>query len=218
MSKTTFVLLFFLVTGIGILLYLIYGPVSHSFISSLSAPIRSAISPVNTSLSFSAVEENVQPGKTVTIAVMIHHPDTHPNLIQLEISYDPTVLTVDSLMPGTFFTDPTVALQNIDPSTGRISYALHCPGFDGAKSGNDCVSGNSGTVAVITFISNRYAYKNATTLSFLPKTVVRSSNGRDILQTSNNLTLTINNSFYPVASSSSTASPEGNFNRINPVH
>jgi hypothetical protein len=218
MSKTTIFLLFLLFIALGILLYIVYGAKNKSFITSIAAPIRSVVNPINTKLYFSTNEQIIQPGQTVTVAVLVHSTNPHPSIVQLEISYDPNMLIVDSVMPGTFFTNPDVALQNIDPITGRISYALHCPSSNTSNTTNDCVNGDSSTVAVLTFTANRYAFKNTTMLSFLPKTLVRTSNGRDVLQSTSGLTLTIGKSLYPVASSSAIVIPGANYIHVTPVH
>jgi len=216
MSKITFALLLFLCIFLGILVYTAYGPKNNAIINSLSAPIRSFVAPVSTtSLSFTTNVHSILPGQTVNLAVIIHNSDPHPALAQLEISYNPTLLTVDSLTPGPFFTNPTIALQNIDPTTGRISYALRCPNLDSSvNAANDCVDITSSTVAIITVTTNPYAFKGTTTLSFLPKTVIRTSDGRDILHSTTGLDLTIGNSVYPVSSESAIASPGANFIRI----
>ena len=217
MSKTTIVLFIFLFIFIGILLYIVYGNKNESFISSIAAPIRNVVTPVNTSLSFSTNTQFIQPGQTVTLAVIIHSPNPHPALVQLEISYDPTIFTVDSLMPGPFFTNPTAALEKIDPVAGRISYALRCPDSNRPNTPIDCANTTSSTIAVITLSTNPFAYKHTTTLSFLPKTVVRTGNGRDLLQETSSLTVPIGKSLYPVASTSAISSPGSNYLRVTPI-
>src|SRR6185437_13312610 len=182
MSKTTIFLLILFFTAIGTLFFFMYINKNEPFITSISEPIRSVVSPMHTSLSIAANTQNVQPGQTITFAVLIHNPNPHPGLVQLEISYDPTMMTVDSLIPGTFFNSPAIALQNIDPVTGRISYALRCSSTDTSGKTSDCVNSNSSTVAVITMTISQYAYNHTPTLSFLPKTVVRTNSGRDLLQ------------------------------------
>jgi hypothetical protein len=218
MSKTTILLLLFLFSTIGILLYIVYAPANTSFISSVSTPIRNIIAPSNTSLSFSTNAQVIKPGQTVTFAVLIHNSSPHPGLVQLEISYDPNELTVDSIMPGSFFTNPTVALQNIDPTTGRISYALRCSDTNGSNTAVDCVNIASTTVAVITFTTNSYAFNRTTTLSFLPKTLVRTNEGRDILRNTIGMDVSIGNALYPISSASAIASPGANIIRVTPTH
>jgi len=172
------------------------------------------MAPANTTLSFASNEQSVIPGQTVNLAVTIHNPSPPPALVQLEIGYDPMMLTVESVTPGSFFTNPTVALQRIDFSTGRISYALRCPDQTQTNEETGCVNTDSPTVAVITVRTNPYILKPTTTLSFLPKTVVRTSSGRDILQKIVPLNLTFGKSLYTIATGSALASPAANYFRV----
>jgi len=215
MSKTTTTLFVILLIFIGVLLFILFGMKQNPIIKSLTRPLTTKATYPETILSLSTSTQTARPGQTVTTAVLIHNTDPEPDLVQLEIAYDPLALTIDSVTPGTFFRNPAVALQNIDPVAGRISYALHCPVVDSTKT--SCVNKASQTVTTITFTLNSYTIKDATALSFLPKTVVRTQGGRDILQKTNSLQLAISRTLYPISSSSAIASPAGN-NRILPYH
>jgi hypothetical protein len=219
MSKTTFALLVVLLIFIGLLLYVLYGVKPTSIITTFSKPIGiEPTNPATATLSFATSEQNIRRGQTVTVAVLIHNPNPHPSVIQLEIGYDPNEVTIDSLMPGTFFTNPTVALNTIDPTTGRISYALHCPIDPLTNKSAECVSANSSTIAVITLSVNPYATSNTTTLSFFPKTVIRTSNGKDILQNTTALQLQLNSQLAPISSGSAVVQPQSNFIQATPAH
>ncbi len=76
--------------------------------------------------------------------VLISSGSNKTTAIQLEISYDPKVLTNVAIQPGTFFTTPAVLLKKIDTVSGRISYAL-------GISPSQKPTGGNGTVATITF-------------------------------------------------------------------
>lgn len=218
MSKTTLALLVILLIFIGLLLFVLYRVKPASIITTFSKPVGLALTnPTTASLSFSTSGKYIQRGQTVTIAVLIHNPNPHPNVVQLEIEYDTTEVTIDSLMPGTFFINPTVALNTIDSTTGRISYALHCPINPLTNNSADCANANSSTVAVITLSVNPYATSNTTTLSFLPKTVIRTNIGKDILQKTTALQLLLNSQLSPISSSSAIASPGATYLRITPT-
>lgn len=218
MSKTTLALFVILLIVVGILLYVAYGLKPTSIITTFSKPASVApTNPATSSLSFSTANQFIQRGQTVTVTVLIHNPNPHPNVVQLEIGYDPTEVTIDTLAPGTFFTNPTTALENIDPATGRISYALHCPVDPSTNNSTDCVNIASSTVAVIILSINPYATKNTTNFSFLPKTVIRTSNGKDILQNTTPLQMTLNQLLTPV-SSGSAVHPQLNLIRITSTH
>jgi hypothetical protein len=205
MSKTTMFLLIILIAVIGLLLFVEYGKQQNPIITSITKPILSRLTPADSSLTFSTNEQSIRPGQTVTVAVLIHNPNPHPAVTQLELAYDPNAVTIDTITPGTFFTKPMVALQTIDPVAGRISYALRCSNAQNPNA--DCVNASSSTIATITMNMNSYTTQASTTLSFLPKTVIRTDTGRDLLKKTTDLNLTIIKLLFPVASSSTVASP-----------
>lgn len=217
MSKTTITLIIIFTLFIGVLLFIENKTNRSQLIRSLTPSIISNHKPTETALSLSTNTMTVQRGQTLTIAVLITNADPAIELTQLELSYDPLVVTFDSITPGTFFTNPTIALDHEDPLTGRISYALRCPASQ--TSGNTaCTNHSASTVAVITFTINSYTMSNNTLLSFLPKTVVRIHNGTDILQRTNPLQLTIGHTFAPVSTSTAIGSPAANMIRTLPMH
>ncbi len=83
--------------------------------------------------------------------------------VQLEIQYDPLVLTNVKVVPGSFLTNPQVLLNQIDDKAGRISYAF------GVGIKDQGVSG-MGIVANLTFSTSKTREKTA--ILFLPKTLV----------------------------------------------
>jgi hypothetical protein len=202
MSKTTGFLIAVFLIVIGILLFVIYGMKQNSRMVSFTKPAKEQTPSADTSVSLATTSQSLLPGQTVTIAVLIHNPMSHTTITQLEIAYDPNALTIDSIMPGSFFIDPTIALQNVDFSTGRISYALHCPMGSNSNQMVDCANNDSPTIAVITANVNPYNLKQTTQLSFLPKTLIRTNTGRDILQSTTGLDLTIGKSQFSISSAS----------------
>jgi len=79
--------------------------------------------------------------------------------VQIELIYDPKVLTNVDIKPGSFFPNPTILSKKIDAVKGRISYVL------GIGLGQSSVNGN-GTVAILSFTT---VPKNGiTTIAFLP--------------------------------------------------
>ena len=202
MSKTTVTLTVVLCIFIGALIYIIFNLKPTTLIQTITQLAAVTPKTKDTTLSFSTTEQSFRPGQTFTVAVLLHNPDVHLSLTQLELAYDPTVLTVDSLTPGPFFVNPLIDLQKIDFSTGRISYALHCSSSQPTAKPADCTDLTSPTVAVVTFSISPYATKSETRLSFLPKTVIQTSLGKDILQETTNLQIPITKPLYPFASSS----------------
>lgn len=84
--------------------------------------------------------------------------------VQLELQYDPKVLTNVVVTPGSFFTKPVVLLNQVDSKTGRISYA-----FGIGPAGRGVVG--KGIAANLTF-SAKAKPEEKTAIIFLPKTLV----------------------------------------------
>lgn len=84
--------------------------------------------------------------------------------VQLELQYDPKILTNVAVVPGSFFPNPETLLNQIDIKTGRISYAF------GAGLKDQGVTGK-GIVAHLTF-SVKAGTEEKTAILFLPKTLV----------------------------------------------
>lgn len=84
--------------------------------------------------------------------------------VQLELIYDPKVLSNVSVVPGSFFKNPIALLNQIDTKTGRISYALGISPTDEAVMGK-------GVTAILTF-DVKAGTEAKTVILFLPKTLV----------------------------------------------
>lgn len=84
--------------------------------------------------------------------------------VQLELFYDPQIITNVSIAQGPFFSNPVVLLNSIDSDNGRISYALGINPQDSGKKGEDIA-------ATVTFKA-KVASPTATSITFLPKTLV----------------------------------------------
>lgn len=85
--------------------------------------------------------------------------------VQLELQYDPAVLTNVAVVPGSFFANPQVLLNQIDAKTGRISYAFGVGLTDQGVTGK-------GIVANLTFSARAAVIPTKTAIIFLPKTLV----------------------------------------------
>jgi len=218
MSKTTITLLIILLIFLGVLLFIVFGTKQSAILTSLTQTSPTPTTTSDTTLSFSTNTQIVQPGQTVTVAVLIHNPHPHPSVVQLEIAYDPAAVTIENVIPGSFFTHPSIPLKNIDPIGGRISYALRCPLIPSTNKETDCINPNSSTVATITLQVNPYAIASTTSLTLFPKTVIRTASGKDIKKKTSGLVFTINKPLYPYASSSGIASPGANYLHVTPAH
>ncbi len=101
--------------------------------------------------------------QTGSINVVLDTAVENATAVQLEISYDPAVLSNVDITPGTFFTNPTVLLKKVDQTQGKISYAISAALTDKGKQGK-------GTVATITFAAQGQTGKTSP-VAFLPKTL-----------------------------------------------
>lgn len=118
-----------------------------------------------TTLTMTPATVTVGPNGTGTIDVTIATEVNDVSAVQLELEYEPTVITNVVVKPGTFFDNPLNLLNTNDQKTGRISYALGVTDKQAAHKG-------TGTVATITFRKVPTTTAQTTELKFLPKTIV----------------------------------------------
>lgn len=166
MSKKTYFLVLILVV---IATYLAYSaafrPASQK--TPTSPPTQVTIPVYQATLAFSPSPLIISPTliqSPGSLDVVIDTGSKKATAVQLELSYDPKVLTNIELSPGTFFDNPIELIKTIDADNGRISYAV-------AISPNGTEKQGKGTVATIKFVANTQVAK-ATQISFLPKTLV----------------------------------------------
>ncbi|GEM_PF-1175762 len=89
--------------------------------------------------------------------------------IQLELAYDPGIITNVTVTPSEnnlFGQNPAVLINNVDPELGRISFVIALGGLDDEE-----VNGN-GNIANITF-NTLFSESQTTEITILPKTTVR---------------------------------------------
>jgi hypothetical protein len=158
MPKKTLVL-------IVLLVIVTVGLLAIALIPNIKAPLpakptTSVPAYLQTELSFSTPVNTLN---TYSTDVLISSGSNKTTAVQLEISYDPKVLTNVNIVPGSFFTTPVVLLKKIDTVNGRISYAL------GISPSQKPTSGN-GTVATITFSPVATTTATQTPINFEPKT------------------------------------------------
>lgn len=204
MSKTTIALAIILIIFIGILLFFLNNPQKNELVHSLTTQPITQTPPADTTLSLSTSTPTISAGQTVTIAVLIHSVTSNPDVIQFDLSYNPQIVTVNTITPGNFFKHPTVALETIDPVEGRITYALRCP-----SNTAHCNNNSSSTVALISLTISPYAAVNTTSFTFFPKTVIRSYTGKDLLKKTQGLQLEIAKPLNALSASSSAVSSPG---------
>lgn len=120
----------------------------------------------DTTLSFSPNSLFLTQGTTGSLDILIDTGNNKVTNVQLEIGYDPLLLSIISIQPGDFFPSPNVLFENNIIRTGRLSYAL------GVATDEEAVMGK-GKVATLTFQKNPNAFaQSQTTIAFFPKTLI----------------------------------------------
>lgn len=187
MSKKLFLLLilFFFLVG-GLIITLNYAKhIKKSTTPQTQAQINPTINLSTTSSSLSLLPQQllVAPGNSTSLTVYFNHSGASPSLVQFELAYDPSLLTNVNVIPGDFFEHSRVLLQTIDEHTGRISYAIESSDQNSKKT--------EGSVAIVTFTPQYGVLYNRTSLTFLPKTFVRTTGETNTLKTVNGATVII---------------------------
>jgi hypothetical protein len=103
---------------------------------------------------------------------------------QLELKYDPAIISVTALRAGEFFPDPITPITNPIERAGRVEFAVTIPEIDRPVTGK-------GSLALLSIKRVPTATGSAeTTIEFLPKTSLR---GQDtttsLLKTTESLTI-----------------------------
>ena len=167
MSKRTLFLIFalFIITFV-LLMMAIYQPQTPK-IAQRTVPTPTKEPMAQTILSFgnpSIATSSSTSTLNYSLPINISTGRNKVTVVQLEMQYDPLLLMDVQVIPGSFFTNPNVFLNQIDTKFGRISYAF------GIKPIDQGVTGKS-TVANLTFsVKAKTAEKTA--VIFLPKTSV----------------------------------------------
>jgi len=193
MSKRTLFLIFalFLITVV-LLVMALYQPQASK--TQVPLPIKEPVA--QTSLMFGTpVIATSSSTTTLKYSLPIVITTGSNKVTAVELQYDPLVLTNVAVTPGPFFPKPIALWNQIDPKTGRISYAF---GIGPADQG---VSGTN-TVATLTF-SVKAGTSEKTAIIFLPKTQVQAQGvSQSVLKQTNvgQFTFGINNSTPSAAS------------------
>lgn len=186
MNKQTFALLSFLVLVTAVLVFLAVSQPSEKTqvtpqpTTVVAQPTPSLIQTV-LSLSPGAVEVSSAAG---SVDVIIDSANNNVTGVQLELSYDPAVLTNVALSPASFFETPSVLINRVDAKNGKISYAIVIPPTGTAKKG-------AGNVAKINFDVKKGA-TGSTQIQFLPKSIVTAEGlGYSVLKSTSDATVVI---------------------------
>lgn len=114
-----------------------------------------------TSLSFSDEQKYASGSSLLKTDILIDSKENKITGAQIELTYDPRVLTKVDILPGDFLKDSVEVLKKVDIKTGRISYVL------GSKLNRN--SQGTGAIATITYLRLN---NKLTTIDFLPQTLI----------------------------------------------
>ncbi len=152
-----------------ILLALIAGGLTYLAISpkkQVNNPVVAEKTPVNPADTTLSIDPTVkESANTYSSTVTIDTGENEVTGVQIELYYDPKVITNVSVAPLDFFTPNTEVLKKLDPTNGRITYALATPLGGNGKKGQ-------GNLAKITYSPVLGQETTTASFSFLPKTEV----------------------------------------------
>lgn len=167
MSKRTLALIIFLIIITGILIYIAVSPKETSVPTPPSVIKVAPKVPAETTINISPNPLNTS-SMSGSLEINIDTKQNKVTAVQLEMSFDPKVLTKIEVKPGTFFSNPLILIKDIDYKNGRISYAL------GISPAANPLSGK-GVIAEIDFSANNATTAGQTQINLLPKTLVTAS-------------------------------------------
>lgn len=171
MPRKTTILIVILAAITGILIFLAVRneTIQRSIVTNNNDPTPTIGSVPYSTLSFSQPFLDVSTGSaTQTVDIVIDTAGKPVAGAQVELSYDPQVITNVRLIPATdpfFGPASTVLINSVDQEQGRISYAV------GISASGEEVTGQ-GTLVRMSFTVNRFAGVGTTLIAFLPKSAV----------------------------------------------
>lgn len=181
-SKRTLALILVLLAITGGLLYLALKEEQPTGQQKTGQQTGEMLSPAHTTLSFSPPSPSTSAKQSTSI--LINSNSNKVTVVQLNLGYDPQILSNVLIKPGTYFSNPTILFNNIDKVNGRITYDI-------AISPTDKQASGSGTVATISY-SILPAAAATTKINFLPKTeATQQGISGSILKAATDLTIAI---------------------------
>lgn len=170
MPRKTTILIVILAVITGILIFL---AARSDLTQNLPPTATDSVSPTDVepyaALSFSRQSIDVSSASaTQTVDILIDTAGQPVAGAQIELAYDPTVLTNVKLIPASdpfFGPSAAVLINSVDPPQGRISYAVGISPDESEKTG-------SGSLVTLTFNVNRIASVATSPISFLTKSAV----------------------------------------------
>ncbi len=165
MAKKILIGLFFLIAIPALLFFFTHKPKEANPAQTITNQATPTQKPLNaqTTLAFSPSSYTLS-SSSGSLDLIIDTNQNNVTAAQLEILYDPKVISNVAIIPGSFFESPIDLLKKIDPQTGKISYA-----FGAGLAAKP--SQGKGTLATITFTTSLQKGQTAT-VTILPETIV----------------------------------------------
>lgn len=108
---------------------------------------------------------SVAPGEQGSVNITMNTSDNNVTAVQLELGYDPSIITNVKVTPGVMFSNPAILIDKNDPTTGRYTYAF------GITPNSPTVNG-TGVVATVTFTALPGSAGKDMQLGLLPTSLV----------------------------------------------
>jgi hypothetical protein len=130
----------------------------------------------------------VVPGELGKVNITMNTSDNNVTAVQLELGYDPNIITDVKVTSGTMFPNPVVLIDKNNASTGRYTYAF------GITPNSPTVNG-TGVVATVTFMTLPGAAGKDMQLGLLPTSLVTARGvAQSVLKSASGTVITVGNS------------------------
>lgn len=139
-----------------------------------------------TSISFGELSAvlSTTSAKTYSLPIKISTGNNKVTVAQVELSYDPKILTNVRINAGTFFANPFIPINQVNEKDGRVSYAISVNPQDTGKQGN-------GLLATLTFQTIKPTLQS-TNIVLLPKSlIVAEGTDRSVLKATTSAQITV---------------------------
>ncbi len=141
--------------------------------------------PAHTVLTVGPNPLEVGQGQLGTAQISVDTSDNNVTAIQLEMGYDPNLLSNVKIVPGPLFKNPAVLIDKNDPVKGRYTYAF------GITPSGQPITGK-GVIATVTFTPKAGSAGKQTQLGLLPTTLVTARGIADsVMKTSSGTVVSI---------------------------
>jgi hypothetical protein len=136
----------------------------------------------------------VAPGRVGHVDITMDTSDNNVTAVQLELGYDPRVITNVKVTSGALFSNPVVLIDKNNPTTGRYTYAF------GITPNSAPIKG-TGVVATVTFTTLPGAEGKDMQLGLLPTSLVTARGvAESVLKSATGTVLTVGSSSTAPAS------------------